>query len=1037
MALINLTSDLTWTGTMAQNTTTPYAQPNLSNTTQPPSVNYLDNLNAIGFTTFESELAPSRFTGVAGEPGSMTYTYTGVNNLGTLGIENNFTDNDAIGFTTNEAAGPNPESRFVGVTGAPGAMSYTHTGNEGLGSTDNALGVNYFPNLNATGFTTNMFPAGGEKQPSQYIGIAGAQGSETYEYPNNAAEDLGNLAKNIRQEPSEFETYTPSVGNYGTKFIYDGENSLIVSAPDAQGFDRYGETIINHVMSTPSKDDFAIDDVSFSNRGIAKRKTQLGNGSKFPISYNGALHSFDQIRTGFHPDSKYEDTFGNQVNDGDNTNAGLANTYVAESPIDDMYNKFNLRDDATPNPGYAKQPLILRGIQREGSIDPQRWGLNNTTGGKISSIFGIPRAGILAAGERAAIDVARISKYLISPKGLGFLVKQFGLQLTNPNTENIVGGARGLPLTQLYNPLSSPVQAIAGIIGMHTKRHGIPIVGGSEYGKIKNKQIEGYKAQGIKPTGGGYGNNRLLNLMQNAFGAIKKGAPPKIPEGTSFNDTINILEALPPILKTPIGMPFPTLSAGKGPGSVFGIGATNLRRYVDTSLVAQRESTSYTEQMLPGYSDTAGVKPTLEQPEVPEGKPVGLLEQNKFYYGSDEAKIGGLLTQATYQAYRGATSDTFSIQEVDDGDNRKNKTWTRNFDKSGTPHVAGHDSLKKELKRSLQYKGVGGSGTEPSLPSVIGMSEEKDGFHALNTYVTMTYGAIPDKSAGSDTKTYDFRVLGREANNLNDESDLGSTYKPTKGQVQGVDYGSDDSTVFNKFVRESGPDMTTYDDFQKMHSPDPIQKLKREDISSTDTDAVNDLIKFKFVKLKQANSISTATSTDKNYIIFRAFLSDLSDSFTPSWTPSLDQGRADAKILYSSWERTITVSFTVPILSLGEHGAVWTKLNDLASLTYPVYATNGFTGQYVAVTIGDLYVNQPMYIISLDYAWDTETPWEIKNTYQTPHYTTVDITFGYIGRKRPEAGSTDPYDVFKDRDDDATADADGFLKNYHDNHFKA
>ena len=45
MALIQLTSDLTWTGPVAQNTTTPYAQPNLSNNTSPPAVNYLDNLN--------------------------------------------------------------------------------------------------------------------------------------------------------------------------------------------------------------------------------------------------------------------------------------------------------------------------------------------------------------------------------------------------------------------------------------------------------------------------------------------------------------------------------------------------------------------------------------------------------------------------------------------------------------------------------------------------------------------------------------------------------------------------------------------------------------------------------------------------------------------------------------------------------------------------------------------------------------------------------------------------------------------------------
>ena len=130
MALIQLTSDLTWTGPVAQNTTTPYAQPNLSNNTSPPAVNYLDNLNQIGFTTFESELAPSRFTGVAGQPGAMTYTYTGLKNLGTLGVENNFANTDAVGFTTNEPGGPNATSKFVGVTGDPGGMSYTHTGNE-------------------------------------------------------------------------------------------------------------------------------------------------------------------------------------------------------------------------------------------------------------------------------------------------------------------------------------------------------------------------------------------------------------------------------------------------------------------------------------------------------------------------------------------------------------------------------------------------------------------------------------------------------------------------------------------------------------------------------------------------------------------------------------------------------------------------------------------------------------------------------------------------------------------------------------------
>ena len=45
-----------------------------------------------------------------------------------------------------------------------------------------------------------------------------------------------------------------------------------------------------------------------------------------------------------------------------------------DSKIIEQYNKFNLRDDATPNLGWFKQPFILRGIQRVGKHKPQFWG---------------------------------------------------------------------------------------------------------------------------------------------------------------------------------------------------------------------------------------------------------------------------------------------------------------------------------------------------------------------------------------------------------------------------------------------------------------------------------------------------------------------------------------------------------------------------------------------------------------------------------------------------------------------------------------
>jgi len=94
-----------------------------------------------------------------------------------------------------------------------------------------------------------------------------------------------------------------------------------------------------------------------------------------------------------------------------------------------------------------------------------------------------------------------------------------------------------------------------------------------------------------------------------------------------------------------------------------------------------------------------------------------------------------------------------------------------------------------------------------------------------------------------------------------------------------------------------------------------------------------------------------------------------------------------------------------------EIAPVWNKLNILASMTYPRYANSGFTGLYTKVTIGDLYVQQPMYIQSLDLSWDNETPWELQDGFQVPFYTNVSMALGWVGQRKPEYQTTMPYDV--------------------------
>lgn len=61
--------------------------------------------------------------------------------------------------------------------------------------------------------------------------------------------------------------------------------------------------------------------------------------------------------------------------------------------------------------------------------------------------------------------------------------------------------------------------------------------------------------------------------------------------------------------------------------------------------------------------------------------------------------------------------------------------------------------------------------------------------------------------------------------------------------------------------------------------------------------------------------ISAGSVGDGPEIVLMAYINNISDSSSPEWDERLDIGRADAKILYKSFSRTISLSFTVAVES--------------------------------------------------------------------------------------------------------------------------
>ncbi len=136
------------------------------------------------------------------------------------------------------------------------------------------------------------------------------------------------------------------------------------------------------------------------------------------------------------------------------------------------------------------------------------------------------------------------------------------------------------------------------------------------------------------------------------------------------------------------------------------------------------------------------------------------------------------------------------------------------------------------------------------------------------------------------------------------------------------------------------------------------------------------------------------TNTD-DIMVFRAIINSLSDSFQPNWTPQPMIGRADPNYQYTGFARDLNLDFTVYATSRDEVKPIWRKLNALAGYTAPIYddTTIGLKGAWMRLTLGDLFIQQPVILTSLTYTFDNESPWEI-NIEQDPTMMQVPIKIG-------------------------------------------
>ena len=148
-----------------------------------------------------------------------------------------------------------------------------------------------------------------------------------------------------------------------------------------------------------------------------------------------------------------------------------------------------------------------------------------------------------------------------------------------------------------------------------------------------------------------------------------------------------------------------------------------------------------------------------------------------------------------------------------------------------------------------------------------------------------------------------------------------------------------------------------------------------------------DFIKFRFFDV-----------IGQRYIILRALLSGISDSITTEYGEEKYMGRPDKLYIYKGADRDVSFTFKIYPKTKQELPVLIEKLDYVIGLCYPTYTTNNrMRTPFMELTIGDMFVDAPGILRSVNVTVEDNTTWEIDEGLQFPKHISVACQFRYIG----------------------------------------
>jgi len=596
---------------------------------------------------------------------------------------------------------------------------------------------------------------------------------------------------------------------------------------------------------------------------------------------------------------------------------------------------------------------------------------------------GLIRGGAINVGISTVRDTARIGKFFASTKGVLFITKQVGLQLSNPLLEQISSPAapttnqnvldtikntvnnlsnKNSP-TRIYNlGINTLAQVAVNAIGGHIIRHGLTPIGG--VGFLNGSSLDniiGYNYERIAATNAGLITN---NVSDRTSIALKNN---------------RLLQYYSKIRDNPANDTTPILlqEYNGGAASVYGIGKTQI---FTTNL-----KTDFKNDLESNQKDNKTLIPLNYG---------GLNDWFNTYRSNTETgninTISNLFSQV--QSKQTIINEQLAIRD------EKINAFLLSYNKPKSIKLGGSNN-------QLGFKDSNNSFTNirqlqndiEQLQNEIELQNEDADFSVYQGVTSNNIGVTPVDNFKS--KNIQSRI-GTSTSKYG-PNNIKPNYKVDSINVINV---TDSATFYGNSVsakKFSSEVLTEYSDKVSGYYG-------------------RDIIKFRFEFLNNDIPIDN-NGINTDVLAFRAYIDDFQDGMNAKWNPYRYMGRGEEFYVYDGFTRDISVAFTIFAHSPEEMKPIYTKLNYLMSTFAPDYSSaNKMRGNIGYLTVGDYLYRQPGVFTDIKLNGLLDSHWEIAlgqpegdindiAQYEVPKHIKVNMSFKPIHTFLPRKVQKDKY----------------------------